>query len=213
MEGSPCDNRFTSMFESLFKLCLFESLPAFFCDNGFIRMFESLFKLCLFESLLAFVLWSMHQRVCFSHSIQKKETIEKLSKELYFLNSVQATMSKRNCPKNCVQEKNQRVRVRFKQQDQQLEKQKMKLYQIEMEKQMTNLNGNETQYENLIEMQQQELKEEQHEKLNETQYENLIEMQQQEFKKEQHETLIEMDVETTDKMQHEERQHANLNEM
>ncbi len=111
MEGSPCDNRFTSMFESLFKLCLFESL------------------------LALFYLESMYQRVCFSHSVQKKETSEKLSKELYFLNSVQETMSKRNCPKNCVQEKNQRVRVRFKQQDQQLEKQKMKIYQIEMEKQ------------------------------------------------------------------------------
>ena len=46
-------------------------------------MFESLFKLCLFESLLAFFyLESMHQRVCFSHSVQKKETNEKLSKEL-----------------------------------------------------------------------------------------------------------------------------------
>ena len=78
-------------------------------------MFESLFKLCLFESLLAlFYLGSMHQRVCFSHSVQKKETSEKLSKELYFLNSVQETVSKRNFPKNCVQEKNQRVRVRFK---------------------------------------------------------------------------------------------------
>ena len=78
-------------------------------------MFESLFKLCLFESLLAlFYLESMHQRVCFSHSVRKKETSEKLSKELYFLNSVKETMFKRNFPKNCVQEKNQRTRVRFK---------------------------------------------------------------------------------------------------
>ena len=79
-------------------------------------MFESLFKPCLFESLLAFVyLESVHQRVlCFSHSVQKKETNEKLSKELYFLNSVQETMSKRNFPKNCVQDKNQKDIVKFK---------------------------------------------------------------------------------------------------
>ena len=31
----------------------------------------------------------MHQRVCSSDSVQKKETNEKLSKELYFLNSIQ----------------------------------------------------------------------------------------------------------------------------
>ncbi len=77
-KGSPCDNRFASMFASLFKLCLFESLLAFF------------------------YLEPMYQRVCFSVSVQKKVTIEKLSKELYFLNSVQETMSKRNFPKNCV---------------------------------------------------------------------------------------------------------------
>jgi hypothetical protein len=69
----------------------------------------------MFESLLAlFYLESMYQRVCFSIIVQKKVTIEKLSKELYFLNSVQETMSKRNFPKNCVQEKNHRVRFRFK---------------------------------------------------------------------------------------------------
>ena len=56
----------------------------------------------------------MHQRVFFSHSVRKKETSKKLSKELYFLNSVKETMFKRNFPKNCVQEKNQRTRVRFK---------------------------------------------------------------------------------------------------
>ena len=56
----------------------------------------------------------MHQRVCFSHSVRKKETSEKFSKELYFLNSIKETMFKRNFPKNCVQEKNQRTRVRFK---------------------------------------------------------------------------------------------------
>jgi hypothetical protein len=155
----------------------------------------------------------MHQRVCFSHSVRKKETSEKLSKELYFLNSVKETMFKRNFPKNCVQEKNQRTRVRFKKKRAKLIAETKLAANKEIDRAKNEINENEKRHENLSNKNVEITKAKRHENLSNKnveimkakRHENLSnknveitnEMQQQDLKAKQHEKLSNKNVEIT----------------